>query len=78
MFCKVVAVLHTSEFADLMLGYYGTTLGEKDPDVVSKAATRQNKTAITCRPADLLEPASRTNAEPRPWRWAATAATKMR
>ncbi len=47
----------TSEFADLMLGYYGTTLGEKDPDVVSKAATRQNKTAITCRPADLLEPA---------------------
>jgi methylmalonyl-CoA carboxyltransferase 5S subunit len=47
----------TSEFADLMLGYYGITLGEKDPDVLSKAAVRQNKTAITCRPADLLEPA---------------------
>jgi methylmalonyl-CoA carboxyltransferase 5S subunit len=46
----------TSEFADLMLGYYGTTLGEKDPDVVAKAAIRANKPAITCRPADLLEP----------------------
>jgi methylmalonyl-CoA carboxyltransferase 5S subunit len=46
----------TSEFADLMLGYYGTTLGEKDPDVVAKAAIRANKPAIICRPADLLEP----------------------
>jgi len=45
----------TSEFADLMLGYYGTTLGEKDPEVVAKAANRANKPAITCRPADLLE-----------------------
>jgi methylmalonyl-CoA carboxyltransferase 5S subunit len=47
----------TSEFADLMLGYYGTTLGEKDPEVVARAANRANKPAITCRPADLLEPA---------------------
>jgi len=46
----------TSEFADLMLGYYGTTLGDKDADVVAKAAIRANKPAITCRPADLLEP----------------------
>jgi methylmalonyl-CoA carboxyltransferase 5S subunit len=46
----------TSEFADLMLGYYGTTLGEKDPEVVAQAATHANKPAITCRPADLLEP----------------------
>ena len=45
----------TSEFADLMLGYYGTSLGEKDPDVVAKAAIRANKPAISCRPADLLE-----------------------
>ena len=44
----------TSEFADLMLGYYGTTLGEKNPEVVAKAAVRANKPAITCRPADLL------------------------
>ncbi len=47
----------TSEFADLMLGYYGTTPGEKDRAVMGKAAIRQNKSAITCRPADLLEPA---------------------
>ena len=46
----------TSEFADLMLGYYGTPLGEKDPDVVAKAAIRANKPAISCRPAELLEP----------------------
>ena len=46
----------TSEFADLMLGYYGTAPGEKQPEVVDKAANRQNKAAITCRPADLLEP----------------------
>jgi methylmalonyl-CoA carboxyltransferase 5S subunit len=46
----------TSEFADLMLGYYGTTLGEKNPEVVDKAATHANKPAIACRPADLLEP----------------------
>ena len=46
----------TSEFADLMLGYYGTTLGEKDTEVVDKAATQANKSAIPCRPADLLEP----------------------
>jgi methylmalonyl-CoA carboxyltransferase 5S subunit len=46
----------TSEFADLMLGYYGTPLGEKDPDVVAKAAIRANKPTISCRPADLLEP----------------------
>src|SRR5450631_1408425 len=46
----------TSEFADLMLGYYGTPLGEKDPEVVAKASIRANKPAITCRPADLLEP----------------------
>ena len=46
----------TSEFADLMLGYYGTTLGDKEADVVAKAAIRANKPAIACRPADLLEP----------------------
>ena len=46
----------TSEFADLMLGYYGTTSGEKDADVLAKAAIRANKPVITCRPADLLEP----------------------
>ncbi len=46
----------TSEFADLMLGYYGATLGEKDPEVLKKAAEHAKKPVITCRPADLLKP----------------------
>ena len=27
----------TGEFADLMLGYYGSTLGEKNPEVLKRA-----------------------------------------
>jgi methylmalonyl-CoA carboxyltransferase 5S subunit len=46
----------TSEFAELMLGYYGTTLGEKNAEVVAMATVRANKPAISCRPADLLAP----------------------
>jgi len=46
----------TGEFADLMLGYYGSTLGEKNPEVLKKAAEQAKKAPITCRPADLLKP----------------------
>jgi methylmalonyl-CoA carboxyltransferase 5S subunit len=46
----------TGEFADLMLGYYGTTLGEKDPAVLKRAEEHAKKPVITCRPADLLKP----------------------
>jgi methylmalonyl-CoA carboxyltransferase 5S subunit len=46
----------TSEFADLVLGYYGTTLGEKNPEVTAKAVERASKPPIRCRPADLLQP----------------------
>jgi len=46
----------TGEFADLMLGYYGATLGPKDPEVLKKAAEHAKKEVITCRPADLLKP----------------------
>jgi methylmalonyl-CoA carboxyltransferase 5S subunit len=46
----------TGEFADLMLGYYGTTIGPKDPEVVAAAAKHAKKEPITCRPADLLKP----------------------
>jgi len=46
----------TSEFADLVLGYYGDTLGEKDPEVLAAAEAQQKKPAITGRPADLLKP----------------------
>ena len=46
----------TGEFADLMLGYYGATLGERDPAVVARARQQARKEPITQRPADLLPP----------------------
>ncbi len=46
----------TGEFADLMLGYYGTTLGIKDPDVLEKCEAHSKKEPIKTRPADLLKP----------------------
>lgn len=46
----------TAEFADLMLGYYGETLGERDAEVVALAQAQTRKEPITVRPADLLEP----------------------
>jgi len=46
----------TGEFADLMLGYYGTTLGDKDTAALKKAEAQAKKPPITIRPADLLKP----------------------
>jgi methylmalonyl-CoA carboxyltransferase 5S subunit len=46
----------TGEFADLMLGYYGSTIGKKDPEVLKLAEAHAKKPAITVRPADLLKP----------------------
>jgi methylmalonyl-CoA carboxyltransferase 5S subunit len=46
----------TGEFADLMLGYYGETIGPKDPEVLEKARIHAKKDPITCRPADLQKP----------------------
>jgi len=46
----------TGEFSDLMLGYYGSTIGEKDPELLKMAEAYARKPAITCRPADLLTP----------------------
>jgi methylmalonyl-CoA carboxyltransferase 5S subunit len=46
----------TGEFADLMLGYYGSTLGEKNPEVVKLALEHAKKPVIDIRPADLLKP----------------------
>lgn len=46
----------TGEFADLMLGYYGATPAERDPEVAKLAQEQTGKELITCRPADLLEP----------------------
>jgi methylmalonyl-CoA carboxyltransferase 5S subunit len=46
----------TGEFADLMLGYYGATIGPRDPEVVAAAAKHAKKEPISGRPADLLKP----------------------
>jgi methylmalonyl-CoA carboxyltransferase 5S subunit len=46
----------TAEFADLMLGYYGATLGERDAEIVEAARVQTKKEPIDVRPADLLEP----------------------
>jgi methylmalonyl-CoA carboxyltransferase 5S subunit len=46
----------TAEFADLMLGYYGRCIGERNPEVVKVAQAQAKKEPITCRPADLLAP----------------------
>src|SRR5664280_1314339 len=46
----------TGEFADLMLGYYGETIGPRDPQVVETAEKQMKKSPITVRPADMQEP----------------------
>jgi methylmalonyl-CoA carboxyltransferase 5S subunit len=46
----------TGEFADLMLGYYGETIGPRDRHVVDLAFKQTGKTPIHGRPADLLKP----------------------
>jgi methylmalonyl-CoA carboxyltransferase 5S subunit len=46
----------TGEFADLMLGYYGETIGPRNSEVVAQAAAHSKKETITGRPADLLKP----------------------
>lgn len=46
----------TGEFADLMLGYYGETIGPRDPAIIEAAAKHAKKEAITHRPADVLKP----------------------
>lgn len=46
----------TGEFADLMLGYYGTCPGDRNPEIVEMARAQAKKDPITVRPADLLSP----------------------
>ncbi len=46
----------TAEFADLMLGYYGTTLGERDQKVMLACEKQAKKRPIIDRPADFLKP----------------------
>jgi methylmalonyl-CoA carboxyltransferase 5S subunit len=46
----------TGEFADLMLGYYGETIGPRSRQVIDRAAKQAGKPPINGRPADLLKP----------------------
>ena len=46
----------TAEFADLMLGYYGEAIGERNPELIKQAEEQTKKEPISCRPADLLKP----------------------
>ncbi|MBE5898055.1 MAG: oxaloacetate decarboxylase subunit alpha [Lachnospiraceae bacterium] len=46
----------TKETKDILLGNYGQTVKPFNPDVVDKVLGEDKKNAITCRPADLLEP----------------------
>src|SRR6185369_3346860 len=46
----------TGEFADLMLGYYGQTIGPRDPVVKEAAAKHAKKQETSTRPADHLKP----------------------
>ncbi len=46
----------TGEFADLMLGYYGTTIGPRDQKVIEQAQVQAKKAPINTRPADMLKP----------------------
>jgi methylmalonyl-CoA carboxyltransferase 5S subunit len=46
----------SAEFADLMLGYYGETIGPRNPELVKQAAAHAKKEPIDIRPADLLKP----------------------
>jgi methylmalonyl-CoA carboxyltransferase 5S subunit len=46
----------TGEFADLMLGYYGATIGPRDTAVVELANKQSKKPPVNVRPADLLRP----------------------
>ena len=46
----------TKETKDILLGKYGQTVNPFNPEVVDKVLGEDKKNAITCRPADLLEP----------------------
>jgi methylmalonyl-CoA carboxyltransferase 5S subunit len=46
----------TGEFADLMLGYYGETIGPRESQLIEQSAKQTRKDAIEIRPADLLKP----------------------
>ena len=59
----------TKETKDILLGKYGQTVKPFDPEVVDKVLGDEKKNAITCRPADLLEPElSKIEEEMKQWK----------
>ena len=59
----------TQETKDILLGKYGQTVKPFDPEVVDKVLGEDKKNAITCRPADLLEPElSKIESEMKQWK----------
>ncbi len=46
----------TKETKDVLLGKYGQTVKPFNPEVVDKVLGAEKEKAITCRPADLIEP----------------------
>ncbi len=46
----------TGEFADLMLAYYGATIGTRNQMLIEQAAKQAKKEPIDIRPAELLKP----------------------
>ena len=59
----------TKETKDVLLGKYGQTVKPFNPEVVDKVLGEEKKNAITCRPADLLEPElDKIEAEMKQWK----------
>lgn len=59
----------TKETKDVLLGKYGQTVKPFNPEVVDKVLGDEKKNAITCRPADLLEPElSKIEEEMKQWK----------
>lgn len=59
----------TKETKDMLLGKYGQTVRPFNPEVVEKVLGDDKDKAITCRPADLLEPGlARFEEEMKQWK----------
>ena len=59
----------TKETKDILLGKYGQTVKPFNPEVVEKVLGPDKDKAITCRPADLLEPElDKLEAEMKQWK----------
>lgn len=59
----------TKETKDVLLGKYGQTVKPFNPEIVDLVLGEEKKNAITCRPADLIEPElHKIEAEMKQWK----------